>query len=244
MTTLTLTDPVNGTVADANTIASNNAATKTVVNGNIDNANLASAAAIAATKLAAGANGQVLGMLAGVPTWLGGAGQIADKTVTPGPDANIDLQSLPATYAHMLIIAEGRGDTAATTIGARLRFNNDSGTNYGSQVVTALGSAAPAAGEEVTGTPTSAALGNFTASTAPASGSSPIIIFIPQYAGTTFFKSAFVLSGDRRGGGASGIGLFISTIQWASTAAISRVTVLPAGGNLIAGSRMTIYGIG
>lgn len=51
MTTLVLTDPVNGTVADANTIASNNTAVKAVVNGNIDNANVASAANIAGSKL-------------------------------------------------------------------------------------------------------------------------------------------------------------------------------------------------
>ena len=51
MTTLTLTDPVNGTVADANTIASNNTAIKSVVNGNIDNANVAVAANISGSKL-------------------------------------------------------------------------------------------------------------------------------------------------------------------------------------------------
>ncbi len=40
MGTLALTDPVNGTVADASTIANNNAAIKTVVNGGIDPVNM------------------------------------------------------------------------------------------------------------------------------------------------------------------------------------------------------------
>ena len=40
MGTLSLTDPVNGTANDATTIANNNAAIKTVVNGNIDTVNL------------------------------------------------------------------------------------------------------------------------------------------------------------------------------------------------------------
>lgn len=40
MGTLSLTDPVNGTANDATTIANNNSAIKTVVNGNIDTVNL------------------------------------------------------------------------------------------------------------------------------------------------------------------------------------------------------------
>jgi len=52
MTTLTLTDPVNGQVADANQIASNNSAIKTVINGGIDNSNVATSAGIAISKLA------------------------------------------------------------------------------------------------------------------------------------------------------------------------------------------------
>lgn len=52
MGTLSLTDPVNGNTADASVIATNNAAIKTVVNGGIDNTNIASGAAIAASKLA------------------------------------------------------------------------------------------------------------------------------------------------------------------------------------------------
>lgn len=52
MGTLSLTDPVNGTTADASLIATNNSAIKSVVNGGIDNSNINSSAAIAASKLA------------------------------------------------------------------------------------------------------------------------------------------------------------------------------------------------
>ena len=52
MTAVSLTDPVNGTVTDANLIANNNQAIKTVVNGNLDNNNIAPLAAIVASKLA------------------------------------------------------------------------------------------------------------------------------------------------------------------------------------------------
>lgn len=52
MTTLSLTNPVPNTLADANVIASNNAAIIAVINGSIDNSNVASAAGIAYSKLA------------------------------------------------------------------------------------------------------------------------------------------------------------------------------------------------
>lgn len=52
MTTITTTDVTNGTLTDATVMNANFGAIKTVVNGNIDNANIASNAAIALTKLA------------------------------------------------------------------------------------------------------------------------------------------------------------------------------------------------
>lgn len=51
MGTLSLTDPVNGTTADASLITNNNSAIKTVVNGGLDNSNLSGSAGIAYSKL-------------------------------------------------------------------------------------------------------------------------------------------------------------------------------------------------
>ncbi len=51
MASVTLTDPVNGTVTDASVIANNNAALKTAINGGLDNSNVASNAAITASKI-------------------------------------------------------------------------------------------------------------------------------------------------------------------------------------------------
>ena len=51
MGTLSLTDPQNGTLADASVIATNNSAIKTVVNGGLDDTNIHSAAGIQASKL-------------------------------------------------------------------------------------------------------------------------------------------------------------------------------------------------
>lgn len=51
MTTLTLSDPVNDTTADADVIANNNAAIKAVVNGSLDSNNLKPSANILASQL-------------------------------------------------------------------------------------------------------------------------------------------------------------------------------------------------
>lgn len=69
MTNLTTTDAVTDTTATADFINNNFAAVEAVVNGNIDNGNINSAAAIAVSKLAAGSSGQLLRTVSGVPTW-------------------------------------------------------------------------------------------------------------------------------------------------------------------------------
>src|SRR3954465_11777658 len=52
MATLTLTDPTNNTTADATVISSNNTAIKALVNGGLQNDNIASNASISYSKLA------------------------------------------------------------------------------------------------------------------------------------------------------------------------------------------------
>jgi hypothetical protein len=232
---------VNGTVADANTIASNNAATKTVVNGNIDNANMAAAAAVAVTKLATGGAGQVLGTLAGVNTWLGGLGQIADSTAG-GAVASFDFTSIPGTYAHLLVMCSLRGDTAATSAAVQARFNNDSAANYDDQRLT--GSAAvPASAEALAAT--SATVGICPANTATANYFGGLCAFIPKYASTTgnkIFVAPFAYwIGTSGGNGVVGVG----SGQWRTAGtAITRLTLLPSAGNFVAGSRATLYGLG
>lgn len=69
MGTVTTTDVVNGTTADAGVVNANFAAVKAVVNGGIDNSNLSGSAAIDVSKLAPGLASQVLTTVGGVPTW-------------------------------------------------------------------------------------------------------------------------------------------------------------------------------
>lgn len=70
MGTITTVDVANGTATDAGIINGNFSAIKTVVNGNIDNANIAPDADIAVTKIApSSTDNDVLTTVAGVVTW-------------------------------------------------------------------------------------------------------------------------------------------------------------------------------
>jgi hypothetical protein len=80
MGTINLTDPSNGTTADADLIANNNAVLEATINGDIDNANVASDAAIAVSKLAAGTNTHVLTTTGGVPVWAAPASTYSPPT--------------------------------------------------------------------------------------------------------------------------------------------------------------------
>lgn len=78
MPTITLSDPANGTSADATLIANNNAALKTLLNGGIDNSNVAAGAAIAGSKLAL--NNTIV-----QPTHFAGGSKRTTSTYAGGP---------------------------------------------------------------------------------------------------------------------------------------------------------------
>lgn len=88
-------------------------AIENLLNG-LDNANLAAAAAIAVSKLAAGTEGQVLKTVSGVPTWAAAGGTVSYGTSLPASPANGDEAILVDS-------------TTNPTYAWRFRFNSTSG---------------------------------------------------------------------------------------------------------------------
>jgi hypothetical protein len=220
-----------GQPEDVSQVLSNFNAIATVLNGGIDNSNIGAAAALAVSKLAAGAAGQHLGMLAGVPTWLGGLSQIDDKLL--GVDtANFDFNPIPATYTHLLMVASLEATTAASGEQVWLRANNDSGTNYDTSRI-------------FSGTITDQTLAQtkYYVFDAPGSTASPysggVVIFAPNYKDTTFRKTFFAIASQP-----NAPRIWISTSSWDSLLAINRLTLLPQANNWKTGSRATLYGLG
>jgi hypothetical protein len=164
----------------------------------------------------------------------GFARMLADTTLVAAA-ASISFASIPATFAHLMLVGLARGDTAATSIALQLRFNNDSAANYNVEVLTATAAVAAAA----TNTGLTAGWGNaIPAATAAAGHFSPVVIFIPNYASATPDKSLFGL-----GFLPANPQLQIAGSLWASTAAINRIDLFAGAGNLLAGTRFTLYGL-
>lgn len=156
-----------------------------------------------------------------------------------GAQASFDFTSIPATYKHLRLVLYLRGSAAATEVVAKLRFNNDSGTNYDWQKHYAAGSSG-GAGETMSDNEIE--LADATAGSSPAGAVSVLDILIPNYAEETLQKAVTYHAFNPRNGAGTEY-VFHGGGIWKSTAAINRVTVLPGSGNWVAGSRATLYGM-
>jgi hypothetical protein len=170
----------------------------------------------------------------------GGAMTQLYDNIASGAIASWDVTGISQAYNHLMILLMGRGDTAATSVGAQLRFNNDSAAGkYTSQYVYGFGGSA--AGVFIGGTFLN--LPEFSAATSDAGACSAETIHVPSYTQTTFHKSiTLTVYNPRTYGSGSEIG-FSGGGAWKDTSAINRVTIFPATGNFVTGSRLTIYGL-
>lgn len=153
--------------------------------------------------------------------------------------ASFDFTGIPATFAHLMVVAYLRGDTASGLITIIQRFNNDSAANYDWQALSGVGAAA-------SGFESFATTGGFDtapAATAPANLFAGVRLVIPHYANAANNK-AIVRARDAKAGTSSlSLSAGPSVGFWRSNAAINRVTLLPAAGNWAAGSAATVLGL-
>jgi len=165
--------------------------------------------------------------------------QLADTTLGSGA-TTIDLTSISGSYNHLRLLCQLRVDEITSDDWIYLRFNNDSGGNYSDNGFWIITTTFQAVANETAQTKGRLAL--VCGSTATANAATIVTIDIPNYTGTTFFKqytanftgvptSASRVETGQLGG------------QWHSTAAITRITLLPTSNNFITGSRVTLYGI-
>jgi hypothetical protein len=165
--------------------------------------------------------------------------RIADVTLSASA-ANIDFQSIPSQFAHLIVECYLRGDTAATSVSVVLRFNNDTAANYDFQLLTGVGATAGAA--EVFAD-VGIRVGTAPANTAGANLFNALTIEAPHYANSANNKATSSAYGYKVGTATSNILVGASAGFWRSSAAITRVTVFPSAGNFVSGSRVTLYGL-
>lgn len=170
-----------------------------------------------------------------------GIGCISDQTLV-GSAATVDVASIVASYAHLLVVAYARGDTAATSTNLMLRLNGDTAANYDFQTMT--GNTAGAFAAEAFAQALGASVGLIPANTAGANLFGAFIFFIPHYAGSASNKLALSVSSVKTGTTSGSMTNYLRAGFWRSNAAINQITLFPAAGNLVAGTRLSVYGMG
>lgn len=172
----------------------------------------------------------------------GGSGavtQLADTTLGSSA-ANIDLTSIAGTYNHLWLEVLFRSDRVDINDMIRVRFNNDTGSNYDS--VRMIAATAVSSAESLAAT--SMMLGFGTGSTAPASAFGTYLVHIPAYVQTTAHKIMASYGGWRQTAVSGGMFCCTASGMWRSTSAITRITLFPElGSNWLTGSRVTLYGV-
>jgi hypothetical protein len=240
VTTLVTTDVTDGTSIDAADLNNNLTAIKAVINGNIDNANVASGAAIVPSKLSPGTNGQVIATVSGAPAWAWGAVTMLSDTTLGVDAASVDITSISASFAHLRLLIYARSDVGATFTNLYVRFNGDTGNNYDWQTFAA--NAASTAASEGIGQGV-LQLGYMPANSAVANSFGACEAVIPNYTSTIGHKALTCTTHVRHTNASGGVRLDTTVGDWRGGAAINQITVLGPSGNLKAGTRVTLYGM-
>lgn len=173
----------------------------------------------------------------------GGAWTLIEDIELGAPAATIDFQNIPGTYKHLAILYSLRTDRAASEIDvATLRFNNSAaGYDWMLWAVTPAGLGA----QDGLNDPEIQLSGYTPATASPAGSFGCGIIRVNDYVDTSKLPSAECLGGFLRAREANKIYMGGSYGEWRTAAAVSRITLLPLlGTNFVAGSRVTLYGIG
>lgn len=153
---------------------------------------------------------------------------------------SFSFSSISQEYRHLRIIGSARGTTAATFTGLSMQVNGSGAATYDSQQITA-NNATVAGLAQTSGT--SANIGEMAAASATSGACSTYDILIPNYRGTSFWKSWTVAMGLSTGSGATAMHIKGWQCQFRDTSPITSITIAAAAGNFATGSVFTLYGL-
>lgn len=157
---------------------------------------------------------------------------IASSTVTSST-ATVTFSSIPSTYTDLILVTGSLLQVSGNN-GLRIRFNNDSGTNYSyTQIV---GNGTTASSNRTSNDTSGYAGGSAYSTTNPGTA----VCHIMDYANTTTYKTAL----ER--GAQAGNDTTASVTLWRSTSAITSITLAMGGAfpaNNIASGTFKLYGI-
>jgi hypothetical protein len=144
-----------------------------------------------------------------------------------------DVTGLGSTYKHLQIRMTARNDRAISLDNISLRFNSDSGSNYGNHRLAGDGSSVTSGYDALT----KGLAGLQTGASATSSVYSATVLDILDPFSTSKNKTTRSLTGVS----VSSIRLYSNL--WRSTSAITSINLFCDPGNYFAGSRFSIYGL-
>jgi hypothetical protein len=155
---------------------------------------------------------------------------------------SVTFDNIPPFFTQLQIHGYARSDAIGTTSSlVHLRFNNDSGTNY-DYSTTILRSAVTFSQQiGVSEIAIAAVSGN----SSPAGGFDTFTAQINHYTNPTGDKAALSQGTSRGNGvsGASGVGTVVTSGWWNNSDPVTRLDVISATGDFVAGSVISLYGI-
>jgi hypothetical protein len=156
---------------------------------------------------------------------------IATFTVTS--QSTVSFTSIPSTYTDLILTTIGKASTAGSSVNQyRIRFNNDTTSNYSNTQVRGDGSTA-SSNRDSSQTELYVGLVGQTSASAETS-----IFHIMNYANTTTFKTLLARGNSSSGGFVcANVGLWRKTPE-----AINRIDIYGPSGETLTGT-YTLYGI-
>ena len=151
--------------------------------------------------------------------------------------ASFNFTSIPSTYTDLILVIRYAG--TSNDQNSLLRFNGDTGSNY-SRTFMLSGSSGTASGRNSNQTFIQM-VQNMGAGTSLDSGNYHIVQ-IMNYANTTNYKTMLDRTYAQNNSGTQAE-LLAFVGLWRSTSAINQITYSQGGGDILAGSSATLYGI-
>ena len=169
---------------------------------------------------------------------LGSYDSIQSTIVGSGGTGTITFSSIPSTYKHLQIRGIWRTNRGTTVDLGSMRFNNDTGSNYGYHFL--VGDGGGVAADAVINL-SSIYLFRPTGNTATANVFTPFIIDILDYSNTNKFTTIRVLAGEETNSVGS---VWLTSGLWRNTDAITSLTISPlTGPDWMQYSSFALYGI-
>lgn len=165
-----------------------------------------------------------------------------ETVVTGAATANITFSGISQRYRHLHVVAQLATDTAGwVRIRCDLIFNGDTGINYNWAYGRFRGNNTRISAQGVGDASIFAAY--IIGPAGPANYADAVTIDIPNYRGTTFYKSCIIHATESSDASINPIATWTTTGIWRNTGAITSVTLSPNGAATFAnGCVATLYG--